>query len=64
MATIEVRPLTAAIGAEVVGVDRREPLTDEQVALLRGARLDRLVLFFRGQRLGAEEHRALAQLPQ
>jgi taurine dioxygenase len=61
MATIEVQPLTAAIGAEVVGVDLREPLADEQVARLRGALLDHLVLFFRGQRLSDEEHLVLAQ---
>jgi taurine dioxygenase len=61
MATIEVQPLTAAIGAEVVGVDLREPLADEQVATLRGALLDHLVLFFRGQRLSDEEHLVLAQ---
>jgi taurine dioxygenase len=61
MATIEVQPLTAAIGAEVVGVDLREPLTDEQVATLRGALLDHLVVFFREQRLSDEEHLTVAQ---
>jgi taurine dioxygenase len=61
MATIEVQPLTAAIGAEVDGVDLREPLTDEQVATLRGALLDHLVVFFREQRLSDEEHLTVAQ---
>ncbi len=61
MATIEVQPLTAAIGAEVGGVDLREPLTDEEVTALRGALLEHLVLFFRGQPLSDEEHLTVAQ---
>jgi len=61
MATIEVTPLTAAIGAEVSGVDLRQPLADETVAALRAAWLDHLVVFFRGQALSDEEHLALAE---
>lgn len=61
MTTIQVRPLTAAIGAEVAGVDLREPLDDDAVAVLRGALWDHLVLFFRDQPLSDEQHLAVAQ---
>jgi taurine dioxygenase len=46
---MEIRPLTLAIGAEVTGVDLRRPLPDDDVARLRRALLDHLVLFFRDQ---------------
>jgi taurine dioxygenase len=60
MAVTEVRPLTAAIGAEVSGVDLRQPLRDETVAELRAALVAHLVLFFRDQPLSDEEHVAFA----
>jgi taurine dioxygenase len=60
MATIGVRPLTAAIGAEVSGVDLRQELPDVTVAAIRQAFLDHLVVFFRGQALTDEEHLAVA----
>jgi taurine dioxygenase len=47
--SIQIRPITLAIGAEVTGVDLRQPLTDTDVACLRRALLDHLVLFFRDQ---------------
>jgi taurine dioxygenase len=61
MTTIEVRPLTAAIGAEIGGVDLRESLSDETVTALRQALLDHLVIFFRDQPLTDEEHLVVAQ---
>jgi|1186.fasta_scaffold134236_2 taurine dioxygenase len=57
---IEIRPLTRAIGAEVEGLDLRRPLTDDQVADLRQAWLDHLVLFFRDQRIDDEQQLAFA----
>jgi taurine dioxygenase len=57
---IEIRPLTRAIGAEVEGVDLRRPLTDDQVAELRQAWLDHLVLFFRDQPIDDEQQLAFA----
>ena len=57
--SIEVTPLTAAIGAQVSGVDLRG-LDDDTVAALRAAFLRHLVLFFRDQPLTDEEHLALA----
>jgi taurine dioxygenase len=60
MAELSVTPLTAAIGAEIAGVDLRQPLADEDVAALRRALLDHLVVFFRDQQLTDDEHLAFA----
>jgi alpha-ketoglutarate-dependent sulfate ester dioxygenase len=49
--TLDVRPLTTSLGAEVHGVDLAEPLDDGTVAELRAALLAHRVLFFRGQHL-------------
>ncbi len=57
---IEVRPTAPALGAEVRGVDVSKPLDGATVAALRRALLDRLVIFFRGQDLTPEQHKAFA----
>lgn len=57
---VEVRPVTRRIGAEVQGVDLREPLDEATVALLRRALLDHLVLFFRDQPLNPGQQLAFA----
>jgi taurine dioxygenase len=56
MPTIEIRPLTAATGAEVSGVSLANPLDDETIRCIRLALLDHLVLFFRDQELTDEQH--------
>lgn len=62
MATeLEVRPLTPTIGGEVSGIDLSKDLSDDTVADLREAFLDRLVLFFRDQDLTIEQHIALGR---
>lgn len=48
-ATLNVEPTTALIGAEVTGIDLREPLEPGIVAQLREALLEHKVLFFRNQ---------------
>jgi taurine dioxygenase len=53
---ITVTPVTAAIGAEVSGVDLGDDLDDATVAHIRKALLDHLVLFFRGQELDDDAH--------
>ncbi|HZP28527.1 MAG TPA: TauD/TfdA family dioxygenase [Acidimicrobiia bacterium] len=58
---LSVRPLTAAIGAEVSGIDLRDPLDDVTVAAIRGLLLEHLVLFFRDQHIDDEQHLAFAQ---
>ena len=60
MSTIEITPTTAAIGAEVRGVDLREALTDVDVKVLRQALLDHLVLFFRDQPVTDDQQLAFA----
>jgi taurine dioxygenase len=56
MPTLEVRPLTATIGAEVAGVSLADALEEETIACIRRALLDHLVLFFRDQDLTDEQH--------
>lgn len=51
---LEIRPLTAKIGAEVTGVDLKT-LGDDDFAKLYDAFLDRIVLVFRGQDLAMED---------
>jgi taurine dioxygenase len=46
---LEVKKLTPTIGAEVKGIDLREPLTDEGLATIRKLLLDHHALFFRDQ---------------
>ena len=58
--TIEITPVTAVIGAEVRGVDMREPLTDVDVKVIQQALLDHLVLFFRDQHITDEQQVAFA----
>ena len=60
MSNLTVTPLTAAIGAEIAGVDLRRPLADETVAAVRAALLSHLVVFFRDQALTDDEHLAFA----
>lgn len=56
----EVHPLTATLGAEVTGVDLREPLSEPMVDELRSLLDQHLVLFFRGQPLDDAQHLQLA----
>ena len=60
MPSIEIKPVTATIGAEISGIDLREPLSDGSVAEIRKALLDHLVVFFRNQPLTDEQHLAFA----
>jgi len=60
MPTLQIRPLTPAIGAELSGLDLAEPLGDDEVAEIRQALLDHLVIFMRGQDITDEQHLAFA----
>jgi taurine dioxygenase len=54
-------PLSPVIGAEVHGLDLREPLSDADLAGLHAALLAHLVLFFRRQPLDPDEQVGLAR---
>ncbi|MBM3538180.1 MAG: taurine dioxygenase, partial [Alphaproteobacteria bacterium] len=58
--SLDVRPLSGAIGAEIHGVDLSCELDDETVAAIRHAWLDHLVIFFRDQTLTPAQFLALA----
>jgi len=58
---ITVKPYCRAIGAEIGDVDLTRPLDKHQVAELRRALIDHLVLFFRGQEISFEDHARLAE---
>jgi alkyl sulfatase len=60
-ATIDVRPLSVHIGAEIHGVDLTQPLAPEEVQAIRAALLRWKVVFFRGQFLDHRQHIAFAR---
>ena len=57
MGEITVTPLTPRIGAEIAGVDLRETLSGGEVARLKQALADHMVLFFRDQQIDHESHK-------
>ncbi len=59
-AGVQVRPVSGALGAEVLGVDLSQPLSDEAFAAIRQAFLEHLVIFFRDQAITPAQHRAFA----
>jgi alpha-ketoglutarate-dependent taurine dioxygenase len=61
MATLDIRPIAGALGAEIHGVDLAGPLDDGVVAAIRRALLDHLVIFFREQELPPERFLAFAR---
>jgi taurine dioxygenase len=58
---IRIEPLSAALGAEISGVDLSSPLDDSLVAELRAAFLAHLVIFFRDQSLTPEQFLGFAR---
>jgi len=59
--TLAVQPVTAAIGAEISGVDLSQPLPDETIVEIRTALVTHHVLFFRGQDLTPEQQMAFGR---
>jgi taurine dioxygenase len=59
--TFRIRPVTAAIGAEILDINLAAPLSEQTQAELRSALWEHLVLFFRDQHLDDEHHLALAR---
>lgn len=54
--TLEILPLTSAIGAEVRGVDMRRPQDPATVGAIRAAWMEHQVLLFRDQDVTPEQH--------
>ena len=59
--TLDVRPLSPALGAEVVGADLSRPLSDDAFARIKRAHLDHCVLVFRDQHLTPAQHIAFSR---
>ena len=57
---LQAKPLTPAIGAIVEGIDLSAPLADEDIAAIRKALDDHLVLFFENQSLTRVQQRDFA----
>jgi taurine dioxygenase len=53
---MEIRPLSGAIGAEILGPDLSKPLGDNAVAAIRQVLLDHLVIFFRDQTMSSDDY--------
>ena len=56
--SVTVRPFSAGLGADISGVDIREPLSTADRAGIRAAWLANLVLRFRGRPMSDEQHMA------
>jgi taurine dioxygenase len=61
MSQITVTPIAGALGAEIGGIDLGQPLAAADVAAMRAALLDHLVIFFRDQQLTSERYMAFAE---
>jgi taurine dioxygenase len=59
--TFTLQPLASAIGVQVIGLDLREPLSDECIEALRHAWHEHTILLFRGQTLDHHQHIAFSR---
>jgi len=59
--TLDIRHTGGAVGAEILGIDLAEPLSEETVGTIRGTLAERGVVFFRDQTLTPPQHIALAR---
>jgi len=58
---ITVRRCSPQVGAEIGDIDLTRPLTDPELAELKRAFTENMVLFFRDQKIGHEDHVRLAE---
>src|SRR5256714_996104 len=59
--TLDIRPLSGAIGAEILGIDLAHDVSEEIIAAIRTAWLEHLVIFFRDQALEPAQFLELAR---
>ena len=59
--TLQIRRMSHALGAEVIGVNFSKPLDDKSFAEINGAFLEHHVLVFRGQCITREQHVAFSR---
>jgi taurine dioxygenase len=59
--TIQVKPLTPRIGAEISGINLNEPLGNQQFQEVHDALMEHSVIFFRDQPLEVEQHKAFGR---
>ncbi len=59
--SFEVRPFDAPVGAEIVGLDISQPISDADFARIHRAHLDHHVVVFRDQRVSPEAHVAFSR---
>lgn len=58
---LDIRPLAGHIGAEILGVDLREPLDPQTLSEIRSTLLAWKVVFFRDQQLTQDQHIAFGR---
>lgn len=58
---MQLENLTSFIGTEVKGIDLREPVSDDDFAVLRDTLNQRSVLLFRGQNINESQHVAFSR---
>ena len=58
---LTIRPMTPAIGAEILDIDLASPAIAERIPAIRAALLTHRVIFFRDQHLTAKQHIAFAK---
>ena len=61
MATLDIRPIAGALGAELHGIDLSQDLDDATFEAVQRALHDHLVIFFRDQTISPEQHLAFAR---
>jgi len=59
--TIQVRPLTPTIGAEIFGVDLGGDISNQQFQEIHDAFLQHIVIFFRDQKMTPEQHKSFGR---
>lgn len=59
--TIDVKPVSSALGAEIEGVDLSKELSNETFDDIHQAFLDHVVIFFRDQHITHEQHKAFGR---